>query len=410
MPLTRRGVPDINGARYLPAFAALSLPVPLASEMSPSGIRGLRTLLSTATILCASVVWFTAGCTAPRHFAARKLPSQYAAPPVENVQRIDLSRLANISASSELIDRGDVLGVTISTDYAGLARTTTPVRVGEDGQAEIPPVGKVKLAGLEIEEAVQVIAAAAVHRGVFRNPHVTVNMMRPRTNRIFVIGAVKNTGVVKLRPSASSLLAALVEAGGLTEDAGPEVEIRRAGPPRAAPGLLDPAGPRVANSTESNAAKFASFNTPPVQEPQIIRVNLTEAAKAGDRRYCLRDGDVVMASKQVLKPIHIIGMVRKPDKYELPPNQEIRVLDALAMAGDRTMSIADRVLIIRQIPGQEEPIRIDVSIREAKDHGDANVRLAPGDIVSVEETPATVVFGTLQKVVRVAVGGSVGLF
>jgi polysaccharide export outer membrane protein len=390
--------------------------------MLPSRIRGSRTLLSAVMIPCVSVVLFTAGCTAPRHYAARKLPSQYAAPPVENVQRIDLSRLANISASSELIDRGDVLGVTISTDYAGLARTTTPVRVGEDGQAEIPPVGKVKLAGLEIEEAVQVIAAAAVHRGVFRNPHVTVNMMRPRTNRIFVIGAVKNTGVVKLRPNASSLLAALVEAGGLTEDAGPEVEIRRAGPPRAAPGLLDPAGPRVAstvaNSTAgteasnaaSNAAKFASFNTPPAQEPQIIRVNLTEAAKAGDRRYCLRDGDVVMASKQVLKPIHIIGMVRKPDKYELPPNQEIRVLDALAMAGDRTMSIADRVLIIRQIPGQEEPIRIDVSIREAKNHGDANVRLAPGDIVSVEETPATIVLGTLQRVVRVAVGGSVGLF
>lgn len=374
--------------------------------MSPSRIRGSRTLLSASTILCASAVLFTAGCTAPRHFAARKLPSQYTAPPVENVQRIDLSRLANISASSELIDRGDVLGVTISTDYAGLARTTTPVRVGEDGQAEIPPVGKVKLAGLEIEEAIQVIAAAAVHRGVFRNPHVTVNMMRPRVNRIFVIGAVKNTGVVKLRPNASSLLAALVEAGGLTEDAGPEVEIRRAAPPRAAPGLLDPADPRVAGT----AAKLASFDVPPAEEPQIIRVNLTEAAKAGDRRYCLSDSDVVMVSKRVLKPIHIIGMVRKPDKYELPPNQEVRILDALAMAGDRTMMIADRVLIIRQVPGQEEPIRIDVSVREAKSHGDANVRLAPGDIVSVEETPATVVLGTLQKVVRVAVGGSVGLF
>ena len=117
-----------------------------------------------------------------------------------------------------------------------------------------------------------------------------------------------------------------------------------------------------------------------------------------------------MVSRCVPKPIHVIGLVNKPDKYELPLNQELRVLDALAMAGDRVMQAADKVLIIRKIEGRKEPIKIDVSIKEAKENGAANVRLAPGDIVSVEETPATVVLGTLQRVVRVAVGGSVGLF
>ncbi len=89
---------------------------------------------------------------------------------------------------------------------------------------------------------------------------------------------------------------------------------------------------------------------------------------------------------------------------------ELRVLDALAMAGDRTMQAADTGLIIRQIEGRREPIKIDVSIKEAKENGASNVRLAPGDIVSVEETPTTVVLGTMQRVVRVALGGTVGLF
>ncbi|MBN2294773.1 MAG: hypothetical protein JXM70_20255, partial [Pirellulales bacterium] len=145
-------------------------------------------------------------------------------------------------------------------------------------------------------------------------------------------------------------------------------------------------------------------------QPEIIDVNLAEAAEQGHDSRLLHDGDVVMVTRRVPKPIHVIGLVNKPDKYEMPVNQELRVLDALAMAGDRSMQAADKVLIIRQIEGRKEPIKIDVSVKEAKENGAANVRLAPGDIVSVEETPATVVLGTLQRVVRIAVGGSVGLF
>ena len=53
---------------------------------------------------------------------------------------------------------------------------------------------------------------------------------------------------------------------------------------------------------------------------------------------------------------------------------------------------------------------IDVSVRDAKADGDANLRLAPGDLVSVEETPVTAVLDTLKSFIRFGVSSSVPLF
>ena len=392
-------------------FSTVNVLFPAGSRFACLGCRAACLFLMAVSIT---------GCTGLDHYRAGCLPPRYMAPPVENVKRIDLSGLSNFSVSNEQIGRGDVLEVTVLTDYARLPTTTMPVRVGDDGIAQIPQIGALGLAGLELDEAELAISAAAVERNVFRNPHVTVTMRRQRTNRITVIGAVEECGVVRLPRNSSSLLAALVAAGGLSDEAGPNVRIRRARLPLdRVPDYTprpDDDAPRIAGMP----ARLASYDAAEdglrldgqasSDPPEIINVNLAEAAEQGHDGRLLGDGDVVMVDRHVPKPIHVIGLVKKPDKYELPVNQELRVLDALAMAGDRTMQAADKVLIIRQIEGRREPIKIDVSIKEAKENGASNVRLAPGDIVSVEETPTTVVLGTMQRVVRVALGGTVGLF
>jgi hypothetical protein len=55
-------------------------------------------------------------------------------------------------------------------------------------------------------------------------------------------------------------------------------------------------------------------------------------------------------------------------------------------------------------------VRIRVSIREAKRDGEANVRLAAGDVVSVEETPATFVLDLMRNFIRFGLSSSVPLF
>jgi polysaccharide export outer membrane protein len=56
--------------------------------------------------------------------------------------------------------------------------------------------------------------------------------------------------------------------------------------------------------------------------------------------------------------------------------------------------------VIRHAPDQPEPLVIQVSVRAAKTDGQENLPLAPGDVVSVEQTPATVMVDVLKSFVR----------
>jgi len=347
------------------------------------------------------------GC-AHRFYNAADLPLEFLAPPVENVAAIDLSRLSSFSVSNELIERGDVLEVTIITDFSRMGSNTAPIRVGEDGNADIPLIGKVALAGLELEGAEQAIGMAGVARGIFRNPHITVTMKRQRSNRVTVIGAVRQPGVYELPRSSSSLLAALVAAGGLSEEAGPDVEIKRPAPRGAVPNLLEqPGQPRVTGQAK---AQLSAYEPPEPPAPVITRVNLARAAQEGNGGHYLADGEVVMVTKRVPKPIHVMGLVRKPGRFELPISQELRVLDALALAGGCSSQVADKVLVIRRVPGREEPVPIKLSMRRAKSNGKVNLLLAPGDIVSVEQTPVTVVVDSLQSFIRFGLTSTIPMF
>lgn len=347
------------------------------------------------------VALVSAGCAQGRHtFKAAHLPEEYHAKVTDNPRTIDLSKLAAFAVSNELIDRGDVLELTLITGYSRDDASTTPIRVGDDGAANIPLVGKVALAGLELEAAEQAIASAGVHRGVFRNPHVTVTMKRPRVNKVTVIGAVEEPGVYELPRGTSALLAALVAAGGLSDEAGTDVEIRR--PARQSL----PAVP-----LEQPRDKLAGYvpAQPAVSEASSVRVNLVSAAQEGRGGYYLEDGDVVMVEKRDPQPIHVIGLVKKPGEYELPTHRDLRVLDALALAGGLDIPWADSMLVIRHVPELPEPVLIQISIHEAKRNGRSNVRLAPGDVVSVEQTPTTVLYDVIRKF-NVGLAGSVPAF
>jgi len=365
---------------------------------------------ATGTLFVLFALVGGAGCAQYQTYRATELPLALQAPETKNIQEINLSRLGNFSVNSQRISPGDVLEVTILTDLTKQVVPASQVRVGKNGVASVQFVGDVALAGLDLEGAEQTIAAAGVARRVFQKPpHVTVTMEERCSNMIWVIGAVEEPGRYELPRSASSLLAALVEAGGLSEDADQKVEIRRPGrresmpyPIQQPPGHL--AGDPRVQLTAYHEAQAATAG------PRIIRVNLANAAAEGNAGHYLEDGDVVMVAKRAPKPIYVMGLVREPGEIELPPSKDMYLLDALAKAGDRTMQVADRVIIRRQVPDQEVPVVIETSIREAKRNRLANVRLAPGDVISVEETPATVVLDALKSFIRFGVTSSIPLF
>lgn len=359
----------------------------------------VRDKSSTAAAVLALAVLHvvgTAGCSRTNQFTAKTIPVGLQAPPVTNAQTVDLSRFAGPPVSNEMIHHGDLLRVSLAAGLEADQVTTFFIRVGDDGMGQLPDIGQVLLAGLHLMDAEQQIAAACRQRDLYRRPHVTVAMARKRVNSVTVVGGVENPGVYEIPRSSSYLAAAIVAAGGLAEDAGTWVEIRR---------------PAAWAGPHASGVQLASNMVAAAERPtEVVCLNLSDIAAQAHRGEFLEDGTVVTVEKRMPDPIQVVGLVNAPGQYDFPVNHELRLFGAIAQAGGLSSSLADAVIVIRRTADGEQSAVIKLSISAAKwDHAE-NLRLAPGDIVSVEQTPLTIVSDVISRMVRFAIGGSVGFF
>jgi polysaccharide export outer membrane protein len=364
------------------------------------------------------------GCHGPT-YTVHSLPLDFQAPALPPSTELNLERMGGWAVGSSLIDAGDLVAITVYSGSGDEKTTPFPARVAEDGTVMVPLIGAVPIGGLEPVAAEQRIASAGIERGVYRQPYVTLTVTEHSVNRVTVMGAVAKPGVVELPRGSSDLASALAAAGGLSADAGTQVEILH----RGSPAMLAnrPADqPAQASSENSSSVKLAAYNqlappfggptlTPlaPNQQPAIqpagsemTRVDLAQVGAAAPEGRKLNDRDMVMVQPRDKRYIHVTGLVAKPNQFELTRDRDIRVLDAIAMAGGATSVVADKVFVIRQLPNMSQPAVIKISMWTAKRNGEENLRLAAGDLVSVESTPATMMVDTVGKFFRVALGFS----
>lgn len=351
------------------------------------------------------VLGLCSGC-ASYNYKATSLPSQYLAKPLPDVSALDLSLLAAPAYSSQQIFPGDTVNMTVVTGADVGKPEEWPIRVLDDGSVEIPMVGRMNVAGHDLQSAQQLIRDASVERGVFRSPSVSLAISERRTSRVSVVGAVNEPGDYELPAAQADLLSAILAAGGPSEDSDTIIDVRHS-----------VAAQQRTTAPSGDDSYFAQASYPQTAQGAVpgqgyvTRIDLVAATQnAKPTPVMLKDGDVVTLRRRPPKYFHVIGLVNRADRFELKPSEPARVLDAVALAGGLTLSIADRVLIVRRVEGSQEPVTIHVSLREAKQDPDANLLLAEGDVVSVEETPTTFVFGSLLNTVRLGVNGSVANF
>lgn len=353
-----------------------------------------------------------AGCQARGTYDAASLPSELRVAQASDATEVNLTRLAGPGASSTRIGAGDLLELTVATGHSTSGETAVLVRVDEQGLINVPLVGQVAVGDLEPDEAEQNVAAAAVQRGLYRQPYVTLTVKRQRTNRVTVVGSVETPGTYELPRGSSDMLGALAAAGGLSEDAGIEVEVLRKNVlPNARPGPTLP-GPGQPLPNGQVAGSLTSYEGPPTapSAPTVLRVNLEQVSQGQTGDFRLGDGDVVMVHTQQPRVVHVLGLVRRPGQYEIPYGKDVYLLDALALAGGRTIQVADKVTIIRRTAESDEPIVVNASVRKAKKEMNSNMRLGPGDLVSVEETPATFLLETVRSFVRFGFSAAAPIF
>lgn len=368
-----------------------------------------RTLVVVAAFLALTPF---SGC-ARRIVKASRMPAHYQAAEIGNARTADLGRLSMPTAASDVLEPQDVIDVTIASGLEPAGQVApTPARLDDQGVATLALVGPVQLAGLEPFAAEEAIAKAAVERGLYRAPQVTVTMRKKAINRITVIGAVEKQGVQELPRGQSTLLAALVAAGSLNKSAGTVIEVRRHAAALARPQSEGDAMAAEGSEGVQPAVAFSDTSGPsPLPQPDtFMRIDLAELDPASGRDVQLRDGDIVRVETRDPEPVNVIGLVRKPGQYEMPVNKQLRLLDAIALAGERSNPWADKIIVKRHVRGEKQPVVIRTSLAAAKHDDASNIRLAPGDVVSVEETPQTTMNYIITNIFRFGFAASVPMF
>jgi len=317
------------------------------------------------------------GC-AHNTFTASELPNQYAASPVSDFSGLDLAAYAQPAPSEHEIRAGDQLTLAINSGIGGQeAVEQFAVGVDEDGNATIPNVGPIRLAGLTQTEAQQSIIHESIDRDVYLTPAVELNLKERREHSIAITGSVVKPGEIRFPEESLSVADVLVRAGGLKPEATGKITI---------------------NSTESRWD--GSDQLTPISESTspggAVTVDLTTTSAAELSAIQVPPGATVGVESDGERTIHVIGVIN--DRVvEIPAGRNVRLLDALAMAGGPTYShwISNRIDIIRRVPDKDETIRIQASIRKAKKDDQENLLLSPGDIVSVEENPLSFTLSAL---------------
>lgn len=339
----------------------------------------------------------TVGCAQARYTAA-SLPSEYAAPHHVSARHVDLSTMPRQSIPTEWLQPGDSVEVSIATGIEKGPTSRWKLRLDNTGRIDVPLVGSVPVAGVTANVAAERIRDESIRRGLYLDPKVTVSVDKKRVFQVSVVGAVNAPDTYEIPAANCDLLTALTTAKGVSDEADRTVEIRHS--PDALAQLANtprPVGP--------NGVALASYE--PAQIPSVVNLDLADLQSYPPGSLKLFDGSVVSVARQPKRTVSVMGLVQKPQQIEMPEGEDLTLLSAVAQAGGTSMSIADKALVIRQASADFEPIVIEASLRDARYGGQGNLRLAPGDIVSVEETATTMVVQAVRSFFRVGFSAAV---
>ena len=221
----------------------------------------------------------------------------------------------------------DVLLVTVF-DQADLGGKYA---VELDGSFSFPLIGRVTAGGTTIRD-VEVELRTRLARGFFKNPQVTVAIEQYRSQRVFIVGEVKNAGTYVLTGDMT-LIEALAKAGSTTPTAGDDVVVVRG------------------RGAEAAVLPDARADT------DVVRVNLKDlqSGAATVRNIRLGDGDTIYIPRADLA--YVFGQVKNPGSYTV--QSDTTVLQLLSLAGGvMPKGATNRVAVVRVVNGTKKEVKV----------------------------------------------------
>ncbi|MGB7547686.1 MAG: polysaccharide biosynthesis/export family protein [Terracidiphilus sp.] len=267
----------------------------------------------------------------------------------------------------ERIGPNDLIGVTVY-DSPELTRT---VRVDSDGTIRLPMLQQhIQAAGLYPEQLENAITASLINGQILVDPIVTVSVVEYRSRPINVVGAVK-TPVTFQATGVVTLLDAISQAGGLADNAGPEILVSRQAP----------------GSNETSTTLIQRIP---------VRALLNSVDPSLNLR--LHGGEVIRVPEAGL--VYVVGNVKTPGAFPLKDGAGTSVLKMLALTQGLNSYTARTAFIYRNEGGSGGSSQIPIELKRIMEHKAPDVPLMANDILYIPE--ATVRKNTLTALLRTA--------
>jgi polysaccharide export outer membrane protein len=237
-----------------------------------------------------------------------------------------------------IVGEGDILVIKVYDNE----ELDTTVRVGGDGIISMPLLGQIQVGGMDVSSIASHIETFLAD-GFLISPQVNVFVEEYRSKKVTILGQVNRPGLNELQGSIT-LLELISRAGGLTEDAGGLITIKR-------------------KTLVSEDKK------------KVITIDIEKLIEQGDASLNIpvQDGDSIYVAKAGI--FYVTGEVQRPGSYKHEENPT--VLKAITLAGGLSDHGAPgRIRIIRIIDGDEVVLK-NVKMEEA---------VLPDDVIVVPET------------------------
>lgn len=235
---------------------------------------------------------------------------------------------ADLSDKEYIIGAEDVLEIQV-WDNEDLNCVT---EVSLEGAFTFPLIGRVQAGGLSVSGLENLIEKKLTD-GYLISPHVNVSIKEYKSQKVSVLGAVKNPGSYALKRK-TDILEVISQAGGFTDKAGQIITIVRP------------------NSIQRRVNPASSGQD---SENEIIKLDLSDfkASSAYDN-FPVMNGDSIYVN---LAPrIFVTGEVKKAGEF--PWEKGLTVRQAISLAGGHTDKASPRrVIITRMEDGKEKELK-----------------------------------------------------
>jgi len=249
--------------------------------------------------------------------------------------RVFSSAQMNVDPSDYLLGPGDLLEVTIFE----IKDLETTVRVSSRGYVTLPLLGHVLVKDLSAREAEEKIEGL-YKKTYIKDPHISIFVKEHFSQRVVVIGEVTNPGTYDF-PTKQRLIDVLALAGGLTDEAGVTIQVRRIG------------------GVHGEKGSFI------IDLDKLVREGKTEL------NIEINGGDVIFVPEA--GSYFVDGAIRKPGPYLIKHKMVIR--EALLEAGGLApYAEEDKLVLIRykedgtremtEIDFEENPEKLELEVED----------------------------------------------